>query len=120
MSSPAELQQNGTLGRGPLPDIQENEPLNPQSADVKVSIRENPKVDSKQQSSLAKTVSTSTQKKSKTSRTQLERFLISTCILLSSCVVILLVLLMLQVYFTGELHYATCSLTKTVVVLCNT
>lgn len=93
--------QNGALPRAaPLPDIQENEPLNAAPFEVKVTIRENP-IQEKAASSSTK--STATQKKEKKRRTQLERFLITTCILLSSCVVILLLLLMVQAYFSGKL-----------------
>lgn len=109
----SDQQQNGALPRGPLPDIQENEPLNPQpSSDVKVSIRDNSITD-KQSSLSIKIVGPQLEQEkkrlSKPPKSQLERFLITTCILLSSCVCILLLLLMVQAYFTGECNLARIS-----------
>lgn len=93
--------QNGTLLRGPLQDIQENEPLNPQPSEVKVTIREN-SIQEKQTGPSLNTVTDTHQNKVKPPRTPLERFLISTCILLSSCVCVLLLLLIVQAFFTGK------------------
>jgi hypothetical protein len=90
--------QNGALLRGPLPDIQENELLHVAPSEVKVIIRENPLQERPSTASKA----AGTEEKEKKPRTPLEKFLISTCILLSSCVVVLLLLLMFQTYMTGD------------------
>jgi len=97
--------QNGAVPSGPLPDIQENEPLNPpQPSEVKVTIRENPLKEQKPPMVKRDSRNESIQvnRKKKTVRKPREKFLISTCIILSSCVIILLVLLICQTYFSGE------------------